>query len=91
MPFGSFGGLYDSSSRVVETTISTVAFFVVAMELIPDVVINGGIYTKNENENDISRDPGQGKSVPKRSYRQVTVSPLRYVRAGIVDKGQGCH
>jgi hypothetical protein len=39
------------------------------MEFIPDIVVYGGIYSKNEYENDVSRDPSQGKSIPEWSYR----------------------
>ena len=83
--------LYNRINRVVETTLPTSTFLVEAMELIPDVVINRGIYTKNEYENNISGDPSQGKSVPERSDRQVTVSSFRYIGAGIVDEGQRRH
>lgn len=83
--------LYDTVVRVVETTPLTSTFLVEAVEFIPDVVVNRGIYTKNKYENNISRDPCQGKSVPERSDRQVTVSSFWYIGAGIVDEGQRRH
>ena len=61
--------LYDTAIRVVETTLLTSTLLIEAMEFIPDIVIYGGIYSKNEYENDVSRDPSQGKSIPEWSYR----------------------
>lgn len=88
MPFDSLRWLYYSASRVIETTFLTRAFPVEIGEFVPDVVVYGGIYSKNKYENDVSRDPGEGKAVPERSYRQIAVCPLWHVRIGIIDKGQ---
>jgi hypothetical protein len=67
--FHSLRWLYDTIIIIIETTLPTSTFLVEAVELIPDVVINRCIYTKNENENNVSGDPSQGKSVPERSDR----------------------
>jgi hypothetical protein len=83
--------LYDTAIRVVETTLLTSTLLIEAMEFIPDVVVNRGIYTKDKYENNISRDPSQGKSVPERPDRQVAVSSFWYIGARIVDEGQRCH
>jgi hypothetical protein len=91
MSFHSLRWLYDGPSRVVETTFSAFAILIKAMEFIPDVVINRGIYSKNNYENNVSRDPGQGKAVPKRPYRQIAVCPFWHIGAGVIDEGQRCH
>jgi hypothetical protein len=90
VPFDSLRGLYDSASGVVETTLLTSAFPVEIMELIPDVVVYRGIYTKNKNEYNVARNPSQGKSVPERPYRQIAVCALWHVGTGIIDEGQRC-
>ena len=57
MPFHSLRLLNGRSSRIVVSALLTSPFSVEAMKLMPDVVVNRSIYSKNEYEDNVSRDP----------------------------------
>lgn len=58
------------------------------MKLVPDVIIYGCIYKDNDNENYVSRDPGQRKAIPEWSNWKIAVGSLAYIGVAAVNKCQ---
>lgn len=60
------------------------------LELEVHVNVDCNINKQNDCEDYISRYPAQCQSIPKRSYRKITVCARINIRL-IIDEGKGCH
>jgi len=60
-------------------------------EFVSNIEVYRSVYPENSKENSISRHPAQRKSIPKRSNREVTISPFGNIAKVFVDKGQRTH
>lgn len=86
---GTLRGADPSASkafRVECTRIRPAAVVREVIKLVPHIIIYRCVYTQDDNENQVARDPGQSESIPERAYGKITIGSRRDIAALLVDE-----